>query len=251
MTSLFRSNTLYLPYIQILVTLISAIVLIFNFSGIGMGLSLFMYILIGCFGISIGYHRFLSHSSFILKYNWMQWPLFWLGCLAGTGSPVGWVAVHREHHRRSDRQGDPHSPHTIGYKSLIAKYEYKWDKWPIRELIVNKFHRFIHEYYFLLLIIWGLSISLLIGPIWMTYLVIIPMALSIWASTISNYVNHKFGYLTYETPDKSRNLWITAYLTFGEGWHNNHHARPKDYRFGRNRWELDLGAFVIKNLLKA
>ena len=248
---MFRSNTIFLPYIQIVSTIVALLVLLFDFSMTGFLLSILMYVLIGCFGISIGYHRYLSHKSFKLKYKWSEWILLWLGCLAGTGSPIGWVAVHREHHRKSDRPGDPHSPHTIGAKSLIAKYEYTWDKWPIRDLIVDKTHRFVHDNYFLLLLLWGGALSLVFGITLAIYLFIIPMCLSIWASTISNYVNHKFGYLSYDTPDKSRNLWATAYITFGEGWHNNHHARPKDYRFGKKWWELDLGAFFIKNFLKA
>lgn len=247
---MFRSNTSYLPYIQILSTLASLGILVFDFSIFGIFLSISMYILIGCVGISIGYHRWLSHKSFVLKYKWSAWLLLWLGCLAGTGSPIGWVAVHREHHRKSDRLGDPHSPHTIGLKSLIAKYEYQWDKWPIRDLITDRVHRFVHDNYFLLLLGWFVAMVILFGITLGMYIVVIPMCLSIWASTISNYVNHKFGYTSYNTPDQSKNLWATAYITFGEGWHNNHHARPKDYRFGKKYWEFDLGAFLIERLLK-
>lgn len=247
---MFRSNTIYLPYIQVLSTIVSLIVLIFDFSYSGILLSMLMYTLIGCFGISIGYHRWLSHKSFVLKHKWSEWILLWLGCLAGTGSPIGWVAVHREHHRKSDKFGDPHSPHTIGFKSLIARYDYKWDKWPIRDLITNKVHRLVHDNYFLLLLSWIILMTATFGMTFGMYLTVIPMCLSIWASTISNYVNHKFGYISYNTPDRSKNLWATAYVTFGEGWHNNHHARPKDYRFGKKYWEFDLGAFLIEKLLK-
>lgn len=247
---MFRSNTLYLPFIQILLTVVSAITLIYFYDPYWLAVSVVMYFMIGCLGISIGYHRYLSHRAFVLKHTWMEWPLLWLGCLAGTGSPTGWVAVHREHHRKSDKPGDPHSPHTIGLKSLIAKYQYKWDKWPIRDLILDRNHRFVHDYYFLLLFVWFLfalaqDINLAL------YGVIIPMCFTIWASTLSNYSTHKFGYVTYKTKDQSKNFWVTAYLTFGEGWHNNHHAHSKNYQIGEKWWELDLGAWIIRNFLKA
>lgn len=247
--NIFRSNTVILPYVQIAFTIISILGLFFMFSLHGIFLSIIMYFLIGCVGISIGYHRFLSHKSFELKYSWLQWPFFFFGCLAGTGSPIGWVAVHREHHRHSDRSGDPHSPHTIGLKSLIAKYEYKWDKWPIRDLIINQVHRFIHDYYFAMIGIYFVILGLISLHL-LLYIAIIPMTLAIWASTISNYINHKYGYRNYNTVDQSRNCWYTALLTFGEGWHNNHHARPKDFKFGKKWWELDIGALLITGIMK-
>ena len=123
--TLFRSNTIYLPWLQILLT-IAAIVGVYFMPSLQLfAISLCLYFLIGCFGISIGYHRYLAHKSFEFRWSWLQWPCLLFGCLAGTGSPLGWVAVHREHHRHSDRPGDPHSPHTIGYKSLIANYHYE------------------------------------------------------------------------------------------------------------------------------
>ena len=247
--SLVRSNTTYLPWLQIILTLTAVVGVLIWPNTVLFLCSILLYCLIGCFGISIGYHRYLSHRSFEFKRDFLQWPCIFVGCLAGTGSPRGWVAVHREHHRHSDRQGDPHSPHLIGYKSLIAQYTYKWNKWPIRDLISNPIHRFIHDYYFVLLAAW-FSIWAVISLELMIYIVVVPMVLAIWASTVSNYINHKFGYKNHTTVDESGNCWYTAFLTFGEGWHNNHHARPKDYQFGKKWWEIDLGALVISRLLK-
>ena len=248
MNLFFRSNTEYLPYIQILVSIITGLVLMFDFSGLGLLASVVIYAFIGCFGISIGYHRYLAHKSFELKYKWMKYPLFWLGCIAGTGSPLGWAAVHRNHHKFSDRVGDPHSPKNIGLKVLLADYEYKLNPWNVRDFVCDKTHMFLHNYYFLLLFIWFAG-AMLIGFNVAMYGVIVPIAFTIWVSTISNYVNHKFGYISNKTQDDSRNLWITAVLTFGEGWHNNHHANPRDYQFGKKWWEIDWGAFIIKNAL--
>jgi stearoyl-CoA desaturase (delta-9 desaturase) len=84
----------------------------------------------------------------------------------------------------------------------------------------------------------------------MMHLVIIPATISIWASTISNYMNHKWGYKTFVTTDNSRNNWLNAIFTFGEGWHNNHHARPGEWYFGHRWWELDIGGQIIKLIKK-
>lgn len=246
---LFTSNTAYLPYIQISSTVL---VLAYSFlfpQNLNMWLfSILMYVFIGCFGISLGYHRLLTHKSFKTTRFWEMWCTIW-GALAFTGSSIGWVGMHRDHHRYSDKPDDPHSPHYSKTKSLIAAYDYKPNKWSIRNLIFDRFHTFIHEYYFGLLIIWT-AIWALIDPVLMMHVVIIPAVISIWVSTTSNHMNHRWGYINFPTTDKSRNLWINAVFTFGEGWHNNHHARPGNYDFGSGTsgkwWEFDFGARVIE-----
>ena len=247
--NIFRSNTKYLPYIQILVTIISISSLVYFYNPTWLILTGIMYILIAGFGISIGYHRYLTHNSFILKNEKLKWLLLWFGCLAGTGSPIGWVAVHRQHHKHSDNENDPHSPIQIGLKSLITSYKYVWNPWSVKELLNNHIHRNIHDYYFLLLFSW-LFLAYTIDINLAIYGVILPTTIAIWVSTISNYLNHKFGYKSHSTDDNSRNLWFTAILTFGEGWHNNHHAEPKKYRFGKKWWEIDFGAVIIELFLK-
>jgi stearoyl-CoA desaturase (delta-9 desaturase) len=136
--------------------------------------------------------------------------------------------------------------------SLIASYKYTPSKWSIRRMIKDNFHVFLHEYYFGILMAW-IAFWAIIDPILMMHVVIIPAVISVWISTTSNFMNHKWGYINFPTTDRSRNLWINAIFTFGEGWHNNHHARPGNYDFGSGTsgkwWEIDLGAKVI-NLIR-
>lgn len=237
------SNTTALPYIQIALTLaIIAFVLMVPQDGMLWLLSIGVYALIGCFGISIGYHRLLTHRSFRTSKFWERvCTLF--GVLAFTGSSIGWVGVHYDHHKFSDRPGDPHSPKVHGLQMLLANYQFEPNKWAIRNLITDPFHAFIHRYYFGILGLW-LAFWTVLGL--GMHVVIIPAAISIWVSTISNYTNHKWGYRNYKTADDSTNLWINAVFTFGEGWHNNHHAAPGRWNFGHKWWELDLGAQFIK-----
>jgi stearoyl-CoA desaturase (delta-9 desaturase) len=211
-------------------------------------ISIGIYCLIGCFGISIGYHRLLTHKSFKTSKFWERLCTI-LGMLAFTGSSIGWVGMHRQHHKNSDKLGDPHSPAVHGIKMLIANYDFDPSKWSVRYMITDKFHVFVHKYYFGLLILWILFWSLF-GLSILFSVVIIPAVISMWVSTSSNYMNHRWGYTNFQTTDNSKNLWINALFTFGEGWHNNHHARPGEYNFGVKWWEFDPAARIIEVIKK-
>jgi len=240
------SNTSFLPIIQITLTLgILLFALLVPQSGIGWLTSILMYGMIGCFGISIGYHRLLTHKAFKTSKFWEYFCTLW-GMLAFTGSSIGWVGVHRDHHRYSDGIKDPHSPWHHGAKMLIANYGFEPNKWAVRGLITDKFHLFLHKYYFGLISIWAFLFFYFGGLNALMYWVLIPGCISIWSSTISNYMNHKWGYQNYTTRDRSRNNWLNAIFTFGEGWHNNHHARPGDWNFGHKWWEFDLASWFVR-----
>lgn len=245
----FTSNTKILPYVQIILSVIFIIYCFLLPQTMSMWLlSAFIYMLIGCFGISIGYHRLLTHRSFRTSRFWeIVCTLF--GVAAFTGSSIGWVGVHRQHHKFSDKKDDPHSPMVHGSKMLLANYDFTPNQWSIRYLITDKFHLFVHKYYFAILGTWSL-LWLIINPILLMHVVLMPALISIWVSTTSNYMNHRWGYKNFETSDNSRNLWVNAIFTFGEGWHNNHHARPGAYDFGVKWWEIDPGAAVIRLIKK-
>lgn len=243
------SNTRALPYVQCLLTFLTILWFIFGaYTSTHVAISIALYAMIGMFGISIGYHRLLTHRSFKTSKFW-EYLCTVIGALAFTGSSIGWVGVHRDHHRYSDKPGDPHSPKNDGYKMLIANYNFTPNKWAVRGLITDKFHLFIHKYYFAILVALAICASVF-GVAALMHFVLIPATISIWVSTISNFANHKWGYRNYETTDDSRNLWINAIFTFGEGWHNNHHARPGSFNFGHKWWEIDPAAMVIRLIKK-
>ena len=252
--NVFASNTEYLPYVQVAGTLATLVYAYFLPQDSMMWLvSILMYVFIGCFGISIGYHRLLTHRSFKTNKFWEYFCSIW-GALAFTGSAIGWVGMHRDHHKYSDKPGDPHSPHEFGPKMLLATYAYEVNRWKIRYLIFDTFHVFMHKWYYGLLILW-LAVWYAIGGLeLMMHVALIPGVISVWVSTTSNYMNHKWGYINFQTTDKSRNNWLNALFTFGEGWHNNHHARPGNYDFGSGTsgkwWEFDIGARVIELIKK-
>lgn len=243
-SKLLMSNTKALPYIQVALSILVVVFSIFYPQTLWLWVvSFFIYALIGCFGISIGFHRLLTHKSFKTTKFWERFCTLF-GVLAFTGSSIGWVGVHRQHHKFSDKPGDPHSPKVSGVKMLIANYDFDPNRWTVRYLITDEFHLFIHKYYFGLVALWAIFWSFF-GLAALMHIVIIPGVISIWVSTISNYMNHKWGYKNFITTDDSRNLWINAIFTFGEGWHNNHHAHPGRYNFGVKWWEFDPAAKII------
>lgn len=244
-----ESNTRYLPIGQVSLTLAIIAYALLLPQSLGWWVVSFLgYCIIGCVGISVGYHRLLTHKSFKTSRFW-ECVCTLVGVLAFTGSSIGWVGVHRDHHRYSDSPGDPHSPHEYGAKMLLADYAFTPDKWAIRDMITDRFHQSVHRYYFGLLAAWSalwFVASLLTGKPLLMHCVFIPAALSVWSSTMSNYMNHKWGYRPHKTRDQSRNNWLNAIFTFGEGWHNNHHAFPGAWKFGQRWWEVDMGSWFVR-----
>ena len=149
MKDIFRANVSYFPYIQAVST---ATLIYMLFQAVPFQwwlLSIAMYFLTGCLGITITFHRFLTHKSFKFRYKWMEYLFSFFGAIGGTGSSIGWVAVHNEHHKNADQPGDPHAPHNGFWNVIIPKYDFDMNKWAVRNLITDKFHLVLHNYYYL------------------------------------------------------------------------------------------------------
>lgn len=241
---IFASDTKGIFYLQIISTLIFlyAIILI-NVEWYWWLASVFVYFLTGALGITITFHRYLAHKSFKMP-RLLEYIFSFLGAMGGTGSSIGWLAVHKSHHRYSDTDKDPHNPHKIGLKLLLSSYEYTFNFWDAKSLLNDKFHLILHRYYYLIMMTWAL-VLFTIDIKFLIFLFFIPVFFQIWASNISNYANHMFGYQNYKTSDTSKNTWWVSAITWGEGWHNNHHAEPWTYTFQRRWWEIDVSAYTI------
>jgi stearoyl-CoA desaturase (Delta-9 desaturase) len=226
-----------------------------------------MYALTGL-GITVGFHRHLTHRSFKAK-PWLHGLLAIFGSAAIEGPVISWVADHRKHHAFSDEPGDPHSPHVdhghglagalrglfhahMGWlfihtqrgnkerfaPDLLADPVISWvDRtfiyWAILGLLVP---------FALGWVIGGTLFAALTGLLWgglVRVFVLHHFTYSI------NSLCHVFGNRDYETTDESRNLALIAIPTFGEAWHNNHHAFPTSATHGLGRWQLDISALVI------
>ena len=205
---------------------------------------------IGGLGVTIGYHRMLTHRSFqphpIVKFIFLAF-----GSMAVEGPALEWAATHIKHHAHSDREGDPHSP-VEGFWHAHMGWMFKTtDADPnvyCRNLVRDSMVVFISSTFFLWVIL-SLAIPFAIGGwtglLWGGLVRIFFTHHITWSV---NSVCHTFGKQEFETKDQSRNEWIVGLLAFGEGWHNNHHAFPRSAFHGLHWWQFDLSGYVIWTL---
>ncbi|MCP4192519.1 MAG: acyl-CoA desaturase [Planctomycetaceae bacterium] len=233
----------------------------FCFSWQGLVIALALYWLTGSVGVCLGYHRLLTHGAF-KTYKPVRWVIASIGGLSGEGSAVDWVANHRKHHAHSDHDGDPHSPRDGAWWSHVF-----WLGWTIHgeeldahlkrwapDLAKDRGMRWLATMFLPIQILSGillvaagylaggmsLAISFLVWGLFVRLVIVLH------ATWLVNSASHIWGYRSYETTDDSRNNWLVALLTFGEGWHNNHHAYPRMAKQGHRWWELDPTFAVIR-----
>lgn len=213
-----------------------------------------------CIGITLCYHRLLTHRSFKTP-KWFEYILAIIGTLNWQGGPIHWVGVHRIHHKESDQIADPHSPrHGFAWAHMtwtmltdgknFRCYEAAGDL--MRDKVLVKIDRYFYipQFGFAALTAgagywyggWESAISVFL---WGTVLRTVVVYHGTW---FVNSAAHMWGYRNFETTDTSRNTWWVALLSFGEGWHNNHHAFQRSAAHGLRWFELDPTYWVIKLL---
>lgn len=201
----------------------------------------------GSIGMSGTFHRLLSHRSYLAP-KW--WEYFGTICamLGGTGSSIGWCAVHREHHRFTDTERDPHSPsHQSWWKiQFLSMFHIPHVRY-VPDLLRSKFHVNMHKYYWCIHVIYAV-ILYLIDPFALIYAWLVPSFILWHAGSAINTLSHTLGRQDHPTKDTSTNHWLTGIFMWGEGWHNNHHHSPMNWKFGEKWWQIDITAYVIKLL---
>ncbi len=237
----------------------------FTFTWQALVLTFFLHWVTGGLGICLGYHRLLTHTG-MQTYRWVRYTFGTLGILAGEGSPLDWVADHRKHHQLSDLPGDPHSPRDgsiwshifwIAFCTYDTDAESYWKRY-CPDLARDPGMRLLHKLFLPLniamgCVLGGIGYAIGGGPmaasfvIWGMFVRLIFVLHSTW---LVNSASHMFGYKNYETTDDSRNNWLVALFTYGEGWHNNHHAYPRLARHGHKWWEIDMTYMFIR-MMKA
>jgi stearoyl-CoA desaturase (Delta-9 desaturase) len=222
-------------------------------------------------GITVGYHRLFTHRSF--KTTRPLRVLFAaFGSAAVEGPVIEWVSTHRKHHQFSDLPGDPHSPHTdhaVGWRGALRGLLHAHIGWMFRggdraseeryakDLLADPLIRTIDRT-FLLWVLLGLAFPFGLG-VAITGSVVGGLTGLLWGGAVRilflhhatfsiNSLCHFFGRRRFSTGDESRNLAWLALLTFGEAWHNNHHAFPTSAHHGLTRWQLDPGGWLIDSL---
>jgi stearoyl-CoA desaturase (delta-9 desaturase) len=240
---------------------VGAIAAIWTFTWQAIILTVALHWLTGCVGITLGFHRLLTHGSFQTSKP-VRWILGVIGGLAGEGSAIDWVANHRKHHALSDQPGDPHSPHDGPWWSHMFWLAYtlqgeererhvrRWAPDLVKDKGLNWIAAmFLPSHFILGLILMGAGYALGGWPMaasFVVYGIFVRLVLVLHATWLVNSASHMWGYKNYETSDDSRNNWFVALVTYGEGWHNNHHAYPRMAPHGHKWWEFDLTYNIIR-----
>lgn len=220
-----------------------------QFSGGMMLWTLLSYFCMICLGVSVTYHRALTHRS-VKLHPWLENIFATFASLSGTGSPVMWVLTHRQHHRFSDKPGDPHPPSSV-WKTFLGAYP-RVGVQGIRDIIRNRYFAFIHRYYFGLVAA-VMAVVGLLSVQFLFFMLVLPIFISITVSNLLNWYGHTkgvAGYRNYNLSDNSQNNAFCGLLIFGEGWHNNHHRYPGSARFGLRPFEFDMSFAAIKLLAR-
>lgn len=209
-------------------------------------ISLLTYWAIGVLGINVGYHRLISHRSFKTPV-WIEKPLAIIGVLTTVGSPLAWVAVHRQHHRAPETPQDPHSPYIIGnWRAWFGIWDLvRLDLKLVRDLRSDSFYKWTHKNYIWIIAAYCVALAL-IDPWLVIFAYCIPACLCLHATSAIIVIAHRHGYKTHVCRDQSRNSWIANIITLGEGWHNNHHAKPYAWNNWEKWWEWDIPSVVIR-----
>ncbi len=217
----------------------------------------FLVWLTGPIGISLTFHRLLTHRSFKTP-KWFEYFLTCCGCLACQGGPVQWIGVHRIHHKHSDDHGDPHSPkHGFTWSHVLwcmHKHQGMANRWAptdaARDVYRDEGLRLINRYYLvpqLVVIVlcflggtWAAQLGLeTSGLSWVLWAVCVRTAIVFHSTWFVNSASHTWGYQNYDTGEGSTNCWWVALLSMGE-WHNNHHGEQRSAPYGGRRWyEID------------
>ncbi len=220
-----------------------------TWEAIGIGIGLYV---IRMFGITAGYHRYFAHRAYSTS-RWFQFAIAWLGCSAMQKGPLWWAVHHRNHHKYSDQDADPHSPIVrsfwwahVGWviSGLFRKAPYHEikDYTQFVELrVLNKLH-WVPGFALAGICFW---VDGWAGLVWGF---LVSTVLLYHGTFLVNSACHIWGTRRYRTTDHSKNNWWAAILTLGEGWHNNHHHYQSCARQGFKWWEVDMSYYGIRAL---
>jgi fatty-acid desaturase len=228
---------------------------LFFFTWKALLLALLMWWVAGSLGIGMGYHRLLTHRGYKTP-KWVEYFLTACGSLAFEGGPIAWVATHRIHHQNTDTEGDPHSPRDGGFWAHMgwiltgrAMHRDRRELLPyVPDLRKDKFHLWVSQYHWLPSLILAVGFYAIGGWPWVLWGIFLRAVLSLHFTWLVNSATHMWGSQRFDTGDSSTNSFWVALLTFGEGWHNNHHASPQAARHGIRWYEFDVNWYGIWTL---
>ena len=234
---------------------VAAIAALFFWSWPALISALVLYWVGGSLGIGMGFHRLITHRGYKVSKP-IEYFLVTCGALALEGGPIQWVTTHRIHHAHTDRTGDPHTPRDGGWWAHIGwilrgsaqDYDQATLEHYAPDLIKDRYYVWLNHYYYVPLIILSVALLAFGGFDVMLWGVFLRVTLGLHTTWLVNSATHMWGRKRFDTGEDSRNTWWVALLTFGEGWHNNHHAHPTSARHGLRWYEIDFNWWGIRVL---
>ncbi len=230
-----------------------AIPVVFTFSWQNAAALLIGNWIVGSLGVGLGWHRLLTHRSFRAP-KWLEYTLSILATMSMQDSPEKWVATHRMHHKFVDTDSDPHSARSGFWWPQIG-----WVVWGkaqdhdeptlkryIPDLLKDPIHVLISRFYLVPIVISAVVLFAIGGWTMVVWGVFGRVVLGWHTTWFVNSLSHLYGQRPHETGDLSTNNWFVAILTFGEGWHNNHHMAPNSARHGLEWYQFDMNWIAIR-----
>ena len=240
-------------------TLVSFLAIILGYVDLNFWIIFVSWFLIGPVGIGVGFHRLFSHRQF-QTWKPVEYTLAILGTLTAYAPVSFWPAAHSYHHEHNEEPGDPSSPTQYGFwesflwwrlrEGTIKKVNLR--NYCMRVLFRDEFLMYISKHFVKIIYIYA-ALLLLAGPFWFVNLFIVPAFIEhIRINLLSSACHMKlpFSYKNFETKDDAHNNIFLGYLTFGFGWHNNHHYNERELVNSHRWWELDVEGLIGKLLSK-
>lgn len=234
---------------------LGAIPALFCFSWSALFVFLVLFWLTNGVGVCLGYHRFLTHRGWEMP-KFLEYTCAVLGSLTSQGGPISWVATHRYHHSQSDGDLDCHTPrhgfiwsHMLWFIYRIPMFEDPdFYRRYAPELVKDRFYQVLGRYHWVGPVVLGLALLFWGGWPFVFWGIFLRTVAALHGTWLVNSATHRWGYKNFESKDDSKNLWWVALVSFGEGWHNNHHANQRSARHGLRWWEVDLTYVTVKLL---
>ncbi len=230
-----------------------AIPALFTFSWTNLAALLIGNWIVGSLGVGLGWHRLLTHRSFKAP-KWLEYTLSTLASMSMQDSPNKWIATHRMHHKYVDTDKDPHSARSgfwwpqIGWVVFGKAQDHDQEtlKRYIPDLLKDPIHVLISRFYLVPLVVSGFTLFAFGGWTMVVWGVFARVVFGWHTTWFVNSLSHLYGKRPHETGDLSTNNWFVALLTFGEGWHNNHHMSPTSARHGLRWYQFDMNWIAIR-----
>ena len=232
---------------------IGAVAALFIFSWQALVAAIVLWWISASLGVGMGFHRLLTHRGYKTP-RIVEYFLTVCGTLALEGGPINWVVTHRIHHAHADAPGDPHTPRDGGWWAhigwMLSGTAQQYDRTVMEryapDLMKDRFHVWLNHVYWLPLVLLSLALLAFGGWSYVMWAVFFRVTFNLHATWLVNSATHMWGGRRFLTSDDSRNNWWVALLTFGEGWHNNHHAHPTAARHGLAWYEIDINWWGIR-----